>query len=192
MKVKEKRNIADWVVSAKEGDRKALENLCSFYLKRLGMFFKARVRDPFLAEDLVQETMVRFLEGLNRVEDPWAFDAWICKIAKRVALDHYRSKRRMVYDSQVLQSLAGEESGYAVGEERLNIHELLGRALEKVPLKEGALIREHHEKGIPIKVIAEREGISLSGVKMRLLRARRRLRPHLKRLFENSIYDLEI
>ena len=188
MKVKDKRNIANWVIQAKTGDREALERLSSFYLKRLVKFFRKRTRDPFLADDLTQETMVRFLEGIERVQDPWAFDAWICRIAKRVVWEYYKRKLHLEIFIEDFNSLPVITKKYKRKEEKVNFTEDILKNIKNVSQKEISLIMEHHGKGVPLKTLAERERISLSGIKMRLLRARKKIKPFLKEMADNGYF----
>ncbi len=186
MKVQEKRLVAEWVHSAQNGEAAAFERLAAFYRKRLGGWFRRTVGDPHMAEDLLQEVLIRSFVGVRRVRNPWCFDAWICRIAKRVALNSFRKKRAVPYDPQILLSLLDN------GEARLLLHgeeadplddlgEILREALGRLPRELGSLVREHHQDGIPLDVLARREGTSLSGMKMKLFRARKSLRPFLVR-----------
>ncbi len=186
MKVQEKRLVAEWVHSAQLGEEEAFERLALFYMKRLGGWFRKNVRDPHLAEDLLQEVLIRGFQGVRRVRNPWCFDAWICRIAKRVVLDSYRRKKALPYDPRALMALldkgeacmpAREERG---GEEE-RLEGILNQAFHLLAPGEGSLVREHHQEGVSIEELARREGTSLSGMKMRLFRARKKLRPFLAR-----------
>ncbi len=186
MKVQEKRLVAEWVCSAQMGEEDAFEHLALFYMKRLGGWLRRNVRDPHLAEDLLQEVLIRGFQGVGRVRNPWCFDAWICRIAKRVVLDSYRKKRALPYEPRTLLALldngeARMPSREGGEEDPENLERVLDQALRLLPPGEGSLVREHHQEGVSIEELARREGTSLSGMKMRLFRARKRLRPFLAR-----------
>lgn len=186
MKVQEKRLVAEWVRSAQKGEEDAFEHLALFYMKRLGGWFRRSVSDPHLAEDLLQEVLIRGFQGVRRVRNPWCFDAWICRIAKRVVLDSYRKKRALPYDPHALIALLDKGEASLPGREEGNgevegLEEVLGEAFLLLSPKDGSLVREHHLEGVPVGVLAERERVGLSGMKMRLFRARRKLRPFLAR-----------
>ena len=187
MKVQEKRLVAEWVRSARDGEEEAFERLALFYTKRLGGWLRRSVRDPHLAEDLLQEVLIRSFLGIHRVRDPLCFDAWICRIAKRVVLDSYRKKKDVSYEPRTLLFLL--DKGDAVlpgrsGEESFageSLEGILSEAFRRLSPAEGSIVREHHAEGVSVRDLARREGVSLSSMKMRLLRARRKLRPFLAR-----------
>ncbi len=186
MKVHEKRLVAEWVRSAQMGEEEAFERLALFYMKRLGGWFRRNVRDPHLAEDLLQDVLIKGFQGVGRVRNPWCFDAWICRIAKRVVLDSYRRKKDLPCDPRALMALldtggARVPSREEPGREGENLEGILDRAFHHLSPEEGSLVREHHQEGVSIEVLARREGTSLSGMKMRLFRARKKLRPFLAR-----------
>ncbi len=186
MKVHEKRLVAEWVRSAQTGNEDALERLALFYMKRLGGWFRRNVRDPHLAEDLLQEVLIKGFQGVGRVRNPWCFDAWICRIAKRVVLDSYRRKKALPYDPRALMALldTGEArvpSREERGRDGERFEGILDQAFLHLSPEEGSLVREHHQEGVSIEDLARREGTSLSGMKMRLFRARKKLRPFLAR-----------
>ena len=53
-------------------------------------FILAHVRDRDLAEDLLQDVMVRVHRHADEVERVAAFDAWVHQIARNAIVDHYR------------------------------------------------------------------------------------------------------
>src|SRR5262245_3055815 len=75
------------------GDRQALEELVRRHQgPLLGFFYRMLDGDRALAEDLVQDTLLRLLR--QRTYQPGrAFRPWLYAIAANVARDHHRSAR---------------------------------------------------------------------------------------------------
>jgi RNA polymerase sigma-70 factor (ECF subfamily) len=58
-------------------------------------FLRRQVRDPGLAEDLVQETFVRAIRSGRVAEDPARLRAYLFTIARHLVVDHWRRPRAL-------------------------------------------------------------------------------------------------
>src|SRR5438874_13484728 len=92
------------VRNARAGDRAAFEEL----VRRTSRLAFARLYletgDTHLAEDLLQETLLRAYRSLRELADPRGFRAWLLRIAQNTAIDAARSRSRQKR-AAVLQSL---------------------------------------------------------------------------------------
>lgn len=59
-------------------------------------FAFSRVRDEWIAEDLVQETLLAAMQSKNSFEAKSAERTWLCGILKHKIIDHYRKSSREV------------------------------------------------------------------------------------------------
>jgi RNA polymerase sigma-70 factor (ECF subfamily) len=150
----------------------------------------ARLVGESEAEDLAQEVFVKALDGVGRLRDAHGLRAWLYKVATNAALDRLRSRLR-----RGVQECFDEEAREAPGPGG-------GRAIA-LPVEEDAIRREMSAcvrsivAGLPVAqrivlVLSEFEGlsaaevaallgISVGNVKIRLHRARARLRRELSR-----------
>jgi RNA polymerase sigma-70 factor, ECF subfamily len=154
------------------------------YLKRLV--------GPNEAEDLAQTVMLRVSESLPRFRGDAALSTWIYRIATNAALDRLRSAS--FRDAQRLQRIAGTNGGADnESEDGAILPEPQGPSAETTVIRDemNACIREFIER-LPenhktVMILAELEGfknseiadilgISLDTVKIRLHRARGKLR----------------
>ena len=62
------------------------------YLYRFAL---ARIKDPSLAEDLVQETLLAALQGRKGFQRRSALQTWLTAILKHKIIDHLRKKKRI-------------------------------------------------------------------------------------------------
>ena len=139
------------------------------------------VGDAALAEDLLQETLVRISKGLDRFEGRSSVKTWAFKIATHTAFDHLRQSKRQVNLLEVedLSVLAdpGEEMG-----ERLVIDEMnacLREEIDGLPESYRAAVLLHDLEGLSATQTAEIVGCSLATAKIRIHRARARLKQAL-------------
>lgn len=129
-------------------------------------------RDRSVAEDVVQETLLRAWKALDDLKDEQAARHWLLTIARREHARLYERKRLEVVDLDEL--LAREEPALGVSED----HELmdLRRAIFRLdddyrePLVLQVLL------GYSTEEIARHMGLNAGAVLTRLFRARNRLR----------------
>ena len=147
------------------------------------------VRDKSLAEELTQDTYTRALERVDQLRDPQAALAWLYRIATTVALDRLRQPRPSTVPLATVAPAGGEAEQAA---EREHPPSLLEGALESAEMSacvQGYLaalpddyriaILLHDAHGISNPEIAELLGCSLATAKIRVHRARNRLRETL-------------
>jgi len=155
-----------------------LESLWRESSARLRAWFGQRTGSATDAEDLVQETFLRVHERLDTLLDAASVRAWLGTIAHNVLHDHLR---RHGASGAVVE--ADEELAPAPADAP-NLDRVVAGWLEDFL---GELAPEDAEaltlvdlEGRTQRELAERQGLSLSGAKSRVQRARARLRARLE------------
>src|SRR6188472_1418005 len=82
------------VVQARGGDHDAFTALVDLTIARLDSAARLILRDPELARDAVQESLIRAWRDLPGLRDPDRFDAWLHRLTVNCCLDLARSRRR--------------------------------------------------------------------------------------------------
>lgn len=149
-------------------------------------------RDATLAEDLVQETLMRAFRFWHRFQQGTNIKAWLLRIQTNIFINKYRKrqKERAVFDSRqvddLLPRLAVEEQTYLPPETRDEfLKQIIGdevlRALDELPFefRMTILLADMHD--LSYKEIAEVLECPVGTVMSRLHRARKLLQA---RLFE--------
>jgi RNA polymerase sigma-70 factor (ECF subfamily) len=72
---------------ARGGDRDAFEVLVSRTNQKVRRVAWKRLRDHDAADDVVQEVYIQVMAKLGQLRDPERFEAWVCKIAARLAIN---------------------------------------------------------------------------------------------------------
>lgn len=145
------------------------------YRAELFRFVLARVGEPALADDIVHDVLLKAFAHMEALEDPGKLRAWLYRIARNAIVDHYRSQR----PSEPLPvDLANEDEGEAARAEQ-ELARCLAPFLEGLPEPYRRALTLAEIEGLPQREIAEREGVSLSGAKSRVQRARHMLRDAL-------------
>ena len=141
-------------------------------------FVAARVGDPELAADISQDVVVRSIASgaLDRVDD---VSAWLYRVARNAIIDHYRTRRRFDGDVDLDRWPAPDASGNLPNDATRELARCLQPMLGRLhPTARDALTRVDLD-GQTHREAAEQLGISVSGMKSRVQRARRELREHL-------------
>jgi RNA polymerase sigma-70 factor (ECF subfamily) len=152
-----------------------LEAIWDHFCCRLKTFINSRVSDEGDAEDILQEVFLRIHRHLCCLPEADKLDSWVYQIARNLIIDHYRRRKELV---EIPESLPAEMD---IPEEDLET-ELAGSLKEMIDelpeLYRQALILSEYQ-GLNQNELAEKLGISLSGAKSRVQRARRMLRDML-------------
>jgi len=143
-------------------------------------YINRRVRSRDVAEDILQEVMLRIHQNAAGIERADAIGAWVLAIARNAITDHYRRasvRREITTDSEIDTGVAQEiqaDAPDATGELSACIAPLLKRLPEIY--REALTLTEID--GLTQAAAAEILGLSLSGMKSRVQRAR----VHLKQV----------
>ena len=149
-------------------------------LDRLQAFVAARVDDRELAADITQDVIVRSIASgaLERVDNP---AAWLYRSARNAVIDHYRTRKphEPLTDPDAWPD--PESSGDLPNEATRELSRCLEPLLDQLaPSARDALVRVDVD-GQTQQRAALAAGISLSGMKSRVQRARRDLKQLLER-----------
>ena len=157
-------------------------------LRYLRRYLERWVQDSNVIEDLVQETWIRVCRHRDRLRDPQALRGWVLRIAFHVAMDwHRQESRRTRYESEASVRADGRDSAgawvtdavdtrWSHREESARWSRRLRRALATLSLRDRGLVIGHYYVGFTCRQLAHRTGMTEANVKVRLYRARGRLR----------------
>lgn len=144
-------------------------------------FVKRRVRDPGLAEDILQTAYVRALESSATVRDNTSIVAWFYAVLRNAVIDHFRRRAAEITAyTQLAQDLALQED--AVQPNPLARTFVCGCIEQVLPLLRPAyaeLLREVDLNEMPLTDFAGRHRLTPGNAAVRAHRARAALRKQL-------------
>lgn len=149
----------------------------------LQRYLRRFVGDPYAAEDLLQETLLRISRGLPGFEGRSSPKTWAYSIATRTAIDHLRKAKGSLpaAEADIEGGLPGPADDVS---ERLVIDEMntcIREEIDSLPAEYRAAIVLHDLEGLTAAETAEIAGCSLATAKIRIHRARLRLKQVLQR-----------
>lgn len=148
---------------------------------RMVAFIIAVIGDRIEAEDVVQEAFARALTRWSRVGGYDLPEAWVRRVALRIAADSGRRSRRAIGTTARLAALRPAQS--TAPEDYLGLTDL-GRALKQLPLRHREVLALYYLADMSVDQIAMDRGLPQGTVKARLAAARHRLEQELSERHE--------
>ena len=151
---------------------------------RLRAFIGRRVRNAADVDDLVQRVLLRIVSRAGSLQQTERLHAWIYRIARNAIVDHYRSPalRREQASGDILEIAAANDASIPAApddDEPAALRELaacLQPMIQRLPPAYQDALRMADLEGVTQADAARRAGVSLSGMKSRVQRARLQLR----------------
>jgi RNA polymerase sigma-70 factor (ECF subfamily) len=150
----------------------ALEQIWRRFSERLGRFIRSRLGDSAAAEDILQDVFVKLQKRLGEFQDPAKIEGWLFLVARNAVIDHYRTQKPT---SEVPEWLPVElPATEAIEIEEL--HTRLAQIIQRLPKKYREAFMLTAFEGLSQEQLAKHLGISVSGAKSRVQRARERVK----------------
>lgn len=130
------------------------------------------------AEELVQDVFLKAFQHLSRYKGDASFSTWIYRIAYNAAVSFTRKRRQEYHyiEEDAINNVPDEKANSLLestdDEERIAC---LMRAIEKLDPEEKTLITLFYYEERPITAIGEVLGLTLSNVKTKLHRTRKKI-----------------
>ena len=175
-------DLADLVRAAKAGDRSAFDELVrATYADAYTLAFRLTANEED-ARDVVQEAYLRAYKGLKRFRGDAQFSTWLYRITANCA-STYLVKRTKARHDDLDEETAGAdlrpEIDPAARADAALDRSLVTEALKELPATLRAVVVLRDVYDLPHEAIASELGISEAAAKVRLHRARRKLRERL-------------
>ncbi len=153
---------------ARRGDRHAFAELVRMSGGRLDATARLILRDPDLAQDAVQETLIRAWCSLPGLRDPATFDHWLHSLVAHACIDLVRKRRRRVIEVELAPM---HESAFVDDAGRVADRDQLDRALARLDPEARAVVVLHFYLDQPLPRVAAMLGIPIGTAKSRLHRS---------------------
>ena len=143
----------------------------------LQQFIRRRVSDETIAEDILQDVFLKIHQHVDALKDVRKLEGWIYQITRNAIIDAYRKPRH----ETTLAAAEGLDLPEELPDDDI-VSELLPSVRAMVrnlpePDRQALVLTEY--QGLTQKELAERLGLSLTGAKSRVQRAREKLKQQL-------------
>lgn len=185
----------DLIVLVQNGQRKAFDELVARYKGRLFSFILRMVKDPALAEELTQETLIRVYLHADKYREIAKFSTWVYTIATNLVRNKMRQRSRRPLllslnpapeDDEMPLDPPDPVADPSEGVQREELAGLMAEATSRIPEKYRIpfLLREVEQ--LSYEEIQQVTGLKLGTVRSRINRARTRFRQAIKPLLRNE------
>jgi RNA polymerase sigma factor (sigma-70 family) len=158
------------------GEPQAFEELVARWHVPMWQFVRRMADHDELADDLIQETWLRVLRGIAKLQQPEKLAAWMFGIARHVMMDRLRQKyRQEALLENALGVLRGSVDESDEFERRDDISNVLDQ-LDCLPLAQRELLTLYYLDELSIEDVAHVLGVPSGTVKSRLYHARSNLK----------------
>jgi RNA polymerase sigma-70 factor (ECF subfamily) len=175
-------DLAALVAAAKAGDRSAFDAVVrATYAEAYTLAYRLTGNEED-AKDVVQEAYLRAYKGLKRFRGDAAFSTWLYRITANCAATQVGRRARFRHedlDDEVGLADTRPEIDPEARAEAAVLRHRLQAALDVLPARLRSVVVLRDVYDLPHDAIAAELGISEAAAKVRLHRARRRLREHL-------------
>jgi RNA polymerase sigma-70 factor (ECF subfamily) len=138
-------------------------------------FIYKRVKDKALTDDIVQDVFLKAQSKIDQLQKSEKFTGWIYQITKNIIIDHFRKQSRSIHPSDLDWD-----------NDTQNFNECVSNALQELlptlPEKYREALQLTEIENLSQLALAGRLGISYSGAKSRVQRARQMLKEKIDEL----------
>jgi RNA polymerase sigma-70 factor, ECF subfamily len=187
----------DLIESCIQGDRSAFERLIKLYERKVfGLIFQT-TRSPNIVEDLAQEIFVKVYFSLSQFRLDASFDAWLYRITINHCYDYLRKRQNTPQiseselsdeESQIFDILSSQLPAAGVDHaKRFELKQIADKLLGYLPPLDRSLLVLKEVEELSIDELAKVFKLSKSAIKLRLFRARNRLKEEYYKLGRNTL-----
>ncbi len=173
------------------GDEFAFVSLYNRYKGPIYAFCVKMLSDREVAADVMQDTFLRLYEHRDRLLKTSSFRSWLFTIARNQCLNTIRKDRRLVSWDESVHQLAADTTPMVTLEKSERISLVSDYLMRLSPeYREVLVLREY--QNMSYEEIAAVTRSSLSAVKSRLFKARRKLAKDLGPVWTETTKDLKV
>lgn len=148
-----------------------IENIWREFSANLRQFILKRTSDESVADDILQEVFVKIHSRIDTLKDIRRLHGWIYQITRNTIIDYYRSKKISAELPETITGLNNPDNNDGV-----DVLPCIEAMVDRLPGKYRQAVILTTYQGLTQKQMGAKLGLSLSGAKSRLQRAREKLK----------------
>lgn len=159
------------------GDVLAYEELVKRYQRGLYAFVMRFLHDEAASFDVVQSSLIKVYEVIDRIDTRRKFSTFVFEIAKNAAISELRRKKTHVSLEEIVD--LGEEESFIEELYRTDLGSQVREFVRRLPPKYRTVITLYYFDDLSYEEIGKRLHLSINTVRTHLKRAKEQLRKKL-------------
>jgi len=148
-----------------------IEKILKEYSSQLRNFLSSRMKNKTDVDDVLQEVLIKTFRHFKRIKEPDKIKSWLYKTTRTTLIDYYRKSDK--YSSEEIYDIEDEQE--EAKDAKRELSKCLNPFFKNLPDEYRKPLEAVEMQGISQKELAEKMGISYSGLKSRVQRGRQML-----------------
>ena len=179
-----------------KGDQQAYKVLVDRYQSYIFTLAYKLMQSREDAEEVAQDVFVKAYRSLADFKGGSKFSTWLYTIAHNTGITYLRKKKQKILaidDEKNFTQLENHESDFKSNQvEDKSKKEMVNRAIEMLSVDDAQIITLFYKGDQSLDEIAQIMGMEANTVKVRLFRARQRLKDKMEKHFSEEVANLQV
>jgi RNA polymerase sigma-70 factor (ECF subfamily) len=149
-----------------------LEDIWIIFEDRLKSFIRSRISDEMAAEDILQEVFIKIHSNIDTLRDDSKIQSWIFQITRNLMNDYFRSIKKTDQHPPIPDEVEADNSSDLMADTLKDMVKMM----DELPAEDCEALCLTELGGMSQKEYAKKTGISYSGAKSRVQRAKIKLK----------------
>jgi len=160
-----------------------IEKILKEYSSQLRNFLSSRMKNKSDVDDVLQEVLIKTFRHFKKIKEPDKIKSWLYKTARTTLIDYYRKSDK--YTSTEIRDIEDEQEHSE--DVKMELSKCLKPFFKNLPEDYRKPLEAVELQNISQKELAQKMGISYSGLKSRVQRGRQMLYQQYKDCCEYEV-----
>lgn len=181
------------IEAVRKGNVQAFSFLVEKYQKMVYTLALKLMKKPAEAEEMAQDTFIKAFQKIDSYEGKSKFSTWLYSITYNACISELRKRRiefRSLDDRQISDEDEQRMHDYYRENKKKDQEKYLNLALEKLPEDDQVLVTLYYFENQSMDEISVITGLTVSNIKVKIHRARKRMQLFLYEMLNDEVYSL--
>lgn len=169
-----------WIKEVLKGNKQAYAHIINKYKNPLYATILRMTKNPQDAQDLVQEAFIKVYSQLEKFEQKGSFSSWLYRVAINHCMDEFRKKSYTIKKVEMDEGNTVNPNHPEIVFLKKEKNRQLERLIATLPEDERMIILLRYVNELGYREISEMMDISLTNVRNKLHRAKKKMREQVK------------
>lgn len=182
-----------YIEAVKKGNVQAFSFLVEKYQKMVYTLALKLMKKPEEAEEMAQDTFIKAFHKIDSYEGKSKFSTWLYSITYNACISELRKRRiefKSLDDRQVSDQDEQRMHDYYRENRKEDQEKYLALAMEKLPEDDQVLVTLYYYESQSMDEISVITGLTVSNIKVKIHRARKRMQVMLYEMLNEEVYSL--